>query len=160
MTYTTTPGTIPHRVVEHLKAQPSGTSISTCELADALGVEKYGITTTLQTAVRAGVLKSQSKPGDKRLLYWSLGDGVAQPPSADPDDNDDWPPAKPLVGIPKVASSPFQTVPLEPSELAPFRVGEFSDGSMVIETVSGTLKLVPEHARQLRDFVARRECAA
>ena len=85
MTYHTQPGTIPHRVVEHLKTLPRDSKMSSAELFDALGMENAGgsMNAFLSTAIAAGIIKSEPDPNDRRRSLFSLGDGVPEEPPHD-----------------------------------------------------------------------------
>ena len=74
--YTTTPGTIPHRAIEFLKSQPPGAEFTTVEVGAALGIDPENFTWTMATAVRAGAVRRRFRPDNRRILYWSLGDGT------------------------------------------------------------------------------------
>lgn len=156
MTYTTTPGTIPHRAVAYMQKQPRGTQISTIVLCDALDISSANFASVMVGAVKAGLMKTEVRIEGRRVTYWSLGDGVPLAISNDPDDVDDWPEPRAPIGIPKVQSNAFQPIGV----YTPFRVGEYDDGSMVIESDGGSMHLVPEHAQKLREFVAKRGCVA
>lgn len=156
MTYTTTPGTIPHRAVAYMQRQPRGTQISTIELCEALDISSASFASVMVGAVKAGLMKTEVRIEGRRVTYWSLGDGVPLAISNDPDDVDDWPAPRAPIGIPKVQSSAFLPIGVH----KPFRVGEYDDGSMVIESDGGTMHLVPEHAQQLREFVVKKGVAA
>lgn len=64
----TEPGTIAHKAVEYLRAQPSGTELSSYALADAIGVKWRHFGSYLHTAVCAHML---SKRVDLGVAYWS-----------------------------------------------------------------------------------------
>lgn len=103
MNYTPQPGTLAHRIVEHLRAQPPGTTMTSVQLAEALDVDDSTyIIASLVAAVKHGVVHKDWQADNKRLLLWSLGDGTPQPK---PDDHE---PDEPLntapMVIPKFAS--------------------------------------------------------
>jgi len=75
--YVPQPGTIPAKVVAHLKAQPPGTEMASRPLMEAIGAEvSGGLNNYLQCAVQGGVLACRPHPDDVRTQLWSLGDGV------------------------------------------------------------------------------------
>ena len=76
MTYETQPGTIPHRVVLHLRAYPDR-EFSTAELGEYIGEESTVIAAFMKAARSNGLVKATTR-GDSRMLWWSLGDGKAQ----------------------------------------------------------------------------------
>lgn len=152
MTYTTTPGTAPHRAVEYLKSKPRGTEVNTLEFADLINADTQSFVSIMGNAVKAGLLKSRIVTGSRRMTYWSLGDGVPLDQPTDPDEVDDWPIRRPRNS----SSSIFPFAPARPD----CRINEFEDGSMVIENHGGKVNLAPEHAQQLREFVAKRGCVA
>ncbi len=76
MTYQTTPGTIPHRVVEHLRTLPPGTQLTAGQLGDALDVDPSLLRKCLLVPVMRGMIATVQSPADKRRLLYSLGYGV------------------------------------------------------------------------------------
>lgn len=76
MTYQTQPGTLAHRVVEYLKAQPPGTELSTAAIAEAIDCDSSGFTASMATVVRDGIVRRRFTPHNRRVLLWSLGDGT------------------------------------------------------------------------------------
>jgi hypothetical protein len=87
MPYETVPGTVPHRALEWFKQQPPGTVVTTAVLGEALGVESNSFSTWLSPARKAGLLQAETRKGEGRTLYWSLGDGTpADEPEEDEDD--------------------------------------------------------------------------
>lgn len=83
MSYQTTPGTIPHLAIEHLRKLPPGTKLVTAALADALGQPANTMCAYLAAVRQHGLLLATTEPGS-RFLYWSLGNGRADEP-VDPD---------------------------------------------------------------------------
>lgn len=71
-------GTIPFRVIEHLKKLPAGSEMSTPELLEALALEPSGpFRNYLETPIRHGLVKHVLKRfGSRTVAHWSLGDGV------------------------------------------------------------------------------------
>lgn len=165
MTYETTPGTLPHRALEYLKSRPPGTELSTAVFADIMGADIAGFSTTMANCLRAGLMKATTKPGNRRLLYWSLGDGV--PPSAQAGEEDESPPQQTIVPASPGkwdASLPAST-PIPPAPTGslhkpkPLRVAEFSDGTMVLEKDGQTMSLDKQETTLLIAFVERRRPA-
>lgn len=102
MNYTPQPGTLAHRIVEHLRAQPPGTTMTSVQLAEALDVDDSTyIIASLVAAVKHGVVHKDWQADNKRLLLWSLGDGAPQPK---PEDDEPDEPLNPPPEIPKVAN--------------------------------------------------------
>jgi len=156
MTYTTTPGTLPHRAIAYMQTKPRGTEIGTAVLADALDYDANGFSSALNLAVKAGLMKCRIQNGARRMAYWSLGDGVPLVEPTYPEDEEViWLEPKPLTGIPDVTTNIFQS---KVKHL--FCISELRDGSMVVETVGGTKTLEPQRAQEVRAFMAAAGCAA
>jgi hypothetical protein len=87
MTYSTQPGTLPHRVVEFLKSKPQGAQFSTGELCDELAADRASFSALMVSAKKHGILRGVKKPG-VLALFWSLGDGTpeALPEDYEPDE--------------------------------------------------------------------------
>lgn len=102
MAYAPQPGTIPHKVVEHLRTLPAGTKVASRPILDAIGQPgKLALPTFMGAAIRAGLVKAEKSP-DTGLLLWSLGDGV---PLA-VEKEDDAPPAPKATPKPKEMLAP------------------------------------------------------
>ena len=173
MTYQTTPGTLPHRAIEYLKSREPGTELSTPVFADILGADIAGFSTSLANCLRAGLLKATTKPGNRRMLFWSLSDGVPVAAADTDDEADDQPPDQRVVPAaaaavemawPKPsydqvrllkgsAESKAEVVPEEP---VAFLVTERSDGTMTIQQSGVVLELDKQEAAVLCAFVGRR----
>ncbi len=117
MTYQTQPGTVPHRVIAHLRTLPAGATVSTADLCEALGVDDGAvISASMGPARKAGLVTGGALPGKGRTFWWSLGAGRPEPDL----DDDDKPvqrrvpaaEAKPLE-IPRFATNAFGG-PLKP----------------------------------------------
>jgi len=149
ITYKTQPGTIPHRAVAYLRTLPPGTQKSTAELAHAIDADPETIVFTMRPARDAGMVNAEYVPGDKRRLYWSLGNGLQQPTPAEQPDKQPAPTRE--AAKPKAKKEP-KAAPPESSELDAnpptavktkrtrtprlrrnFRVGWFTDGTAHIE---------------------------
>lgn len=177
MTYQTQPGTIPHRVVEHLKTLPPGTELSTTELAEAIGANHSGMSACLITAVSHGLLNSDTRPvpmTGRRISYWSLGDGVpVEQPQAEEQEPDLQQkvvrtPAVdvPVVAKPEPAAQPAKiktslqrAKPAAPRP-APVQLelpvfAAFSDGRLQIEHEGETITLGSQAANQLHQFMSK-----
>lgn len=73
MTYTPRPGSVADRALSHLRAQPFGAELSTSKLAEALGVQSFGLASAMQPALDAGMLLARQKGGHQRSpMFWSL----------------------------------------------------------------------------------------
>ena len=80
--YQPQPGTIPAKVIAHLRSLPPGTRLRTAELVDALGLEigqSASLRNYLEAAVNHGVIVRHPDPIDKRRSLWWLGDGTPPP---------------------------------------------------------------------------------
>ena len=167
--YTTQPGTIPHRVIEWLKLQPAAADYSSGDLAEALDVDVSCIVPCLATPKKHGALRGRKEDGCWR---WSLGDGTHEPLPFDIELDEPLNPELPAVkaghlfpgvtklkarhvrAAPKPATAPTVAEPVE-SIPTPFRVGYFSDGSLQLDLPQGgTMVLDPAHAFVLRKFIA------
>lgn len=85
-TYTTTPGTIPHRAAEILRALPEDQrerGLSSAQLAEQLGQPAGSIATILHTGRSWGFFRATKIDG---LLFWSMGDGKPLPWRLDDED--------------------------------------------------------------------------
>ncbi len=71
MTYETTPGTIAHVAVQHLRSLPLGTILSTAELAEAVGHESGTLVAYLSGPREHGLVVATTTPGE-RILRWEL----------------------------------------------------------------------------------------
>ena len=109
MNFTTQPGTIPHRAIAWLQAQPPGSVWPTAVVADALDVDGRTLVAAMGPAVRAGVVRVECHRGHNS---WSLGDGKAhslEVPLGDTDETDDDPPVQrvvPAASAPAPAAEP------------------------------------------------------
>lgn len=77
--YQPQPGTIPAKVIAHLRSLPPGTRLRTAELVDTLGLEigqSASLRNYLEAAVNHGVIVRHPDPIDKRRSLWWLGDGT------------------------------------------------------------------------------------
>jgi hypothetical protein len=77
--YTPQPGTISARVINALKELPQGKELSTPEVLEIIGQPSdwHGLSACLQAAVNFGALKRRTSTIGPKVLFWSLGDGVA-----------------------------------------------------------------------------------
>lgn len=114
MSYKPTPGTIPHRVIEHLKTLPPGTELSTGVLADFVGQPKASMAACLNAPRSHGALRSRKHP--EGYMLWSLGDGVPLPRPEDYDPNLE---AKQVVVPAPSLFEERKPRPLEPRQAAP-----------------------------------------
>lgn len=78
-TYQPLPGTVGHRVIEYMRAQPAGKRFTSRVLADAVGQPQDVVISSIRTAVKHGLIRREK--GDWRVTY-TLGD-AEQPPAAD-----------------------------------------------------------------------------
>lgn len=149
-TYTPLPGTIPDKVLKHLNTLPAGAEIATAELNDAIGQRAdYTISTCLQAALKAGLLKSRRQQGAKYLL-WSLGNGEPIPGPVDDESDDDAseaapPPAKPAFPTVRASSAQQTSAALRPITDDRFWVTVDLQGSLTIR--SSDTELALSHAQ-------------
>lgn len=177
MSYIPQPGTVPHRVINWLRLQPEGTEVPTSVLAEELGIEKSHVGPSLKAPVSHGALTFRKEKG---LAWYGLGNGV--PMCAAPDYELDEPlvpeqdiliarqlktkavaPLIKAVSTPIAATAPALSKPNKPhvaTQPKAFRVGEFSDGTLVIERAPyDRYELSPEEAKVLMDFAFDRRAA-
>ena len=79
-TYTPREGTIPARAITILQGSES---ISTQDLADALGTEAKSLHANLALAVRHGLIRAENDAGK---TIWGLGDGTAAAEDSSPEE--------------------------------------------------------------------------
>lgn len=79
--YSPKPGSVPHRVLEVLRALPAGTELDTAHLAAAAGFDTKQAAALLACALAAGALKRRQADSKfwRSPLLWSLGDGARVP---------------------------------------------------------------------------------
>lgn len=157
MTYQTQPGTLPHRAVEFLKSQPQGAEFTTVEVCQALGIDPAPFTWTMEPAVRAGVVRRRFRPDNRRILYWSLGDGT--PPAEDDQPRTNWvkpqvPEAvklPPLTPVPRKARKPkAKAVGTLVGKPVTFRAGVWTDGKLQLESGDNVMLLTADEVDVLR----------
>lgn len=146
MAYESTPGTIPHRVIQHLKAMAEGSEASTTELAIALGWDDArGLKSWLVPAVEGGALAV--RVGGARQSFYRLGDGK------DRYQRD---------GEPQVAHVSATAVHsifayADQRDAAPFSTAVSSDGRLILQRHGRVIaELTPDEARVHREFLAKR----
>lgn len=99
-------GTIPAKVLAHLRSLPAGTRLRSAELIGALGLEigaSACLSNYLVTAVQQGAIVQHPDPLDKRRSLWWLGDGT--PPERQQIEGEDADDA-PLERRPQKAAQP------------------------------------------------------
>lgn len=160
MTYRLQPGTIPHRVYNWLRMQPNGAEFSSAVLAEELGIDPANIVPCLKTPYNHGVINGRQD--DRRLWYWSLGDGV---PRAKPADDEPDEPLQTRSGNPEPGAAaspkaktarkpkPSKVLPVNTPDAEHFRVGRFSDGTVVIEHNHDVISLSSAQADELAVFL-------
>lgn len=172
MTYQTQPGTLPHRVVQHLNSLPPGTVMTTVELCEALDAEPAGFSTSMANCVRMGVLKRYITPSNRRLLAWSLGDGVPPPEDAEPELAPIAPPRRQLANVVNtlVVQPPKTDKPIAPrhyrgrpaktdagtAAATDFRAALWTDGTLQIWRGEDLVLLTAREAAQLRQLLGAR----
>jgi hypothetical protein len=146
MPYESQPGTIPHRVIEHLRSLPEGTELSLTDAALAMGWENArGLKSWLVPAVEGGALAFRI--GGARMTFVRLGDGKNLYEREDD---------KTVAHIPATAVSSIFAF-AEQRKAAPFSTAEHSDGRLTIQRNGRVIaELTPEEALQHMKFLARR----
>lgn len=143
--YTPQPGTIPHKVITHLRTLPAGTELTTAVLAESIAFDtSMNLFSYLRAAVDGGALKTSKKNGE-RWVWWSLGDGkpVTPPSIDDGESNDDdqaarKPPSK-ITAANSVFALPFSNgAPLKPA-----RNGKGDDIDVVRRKHNGVIEMEP-----------------
>lgn len=138
MTYTTQPGTVPHRALEFLKSKPPGFSIATAPFAEAIDVDVGSLSASLATPRKHGLIASE-RSTKGMFLVWSLGNGEsALPQDSEPDELD---PCREKIEMPVRA---WASVPV---------FGIFSDGRMTIEADGKHINLQADAVKKLRSFL-------
>lgn len=178
--YIPQPGTIPHKVIEHLKALPAGTEMSTAVLADVIGQPRNSMAACLNSPRNNGALKSRR--AENGVFFWSLGDGNPLPP---PEDHEpDEPLRRPAPAVVPKPASPFdlrQPRPIKPRDtpapasqaepvihrsepapaLAPAPAGDrakfgvYSDNTFCIQRGTDAIWLEPEEFQELAEFIGK-----
>lgn len=148
MAYKTQPGTIPHRVLQYLQSKPEGFEISSAELAEELGIDPVGIVQCLASPRKHGTLAVRTPPENRRVLLWSVGDGVPE------EQAHDFEPDTPLRAAPEWTRPPKPAKP----RTQEFRAAYWTDGSLIMVGVQvddeGTLVLPPAQTLKLRQLLA------
>ncbi|NVO06459.1 MAG: hypothetical protein HXX19_11260 [Rhodoferax sp.] len=174
MSYTPQPGTLQYRVITWLKLQPIGSEFPSAVIAEELGVEPSAIPSAMGYPVMHGLLSRRKEGG---LVMWSLGNSTPQPKPEDYEPDvplDQLPPIKVRPSrMPKAKAEvekPLQVPVFLKSEAAPapvapptgrqFRVGEYSDGTFIIERDTQRIELSEAEFAKLLDFVERRQGVA
>jgi hypothetical protein len=154
MSYEPRPGSVPDRVIAHLRTLPHGAERLSSQLADAINAPPAHVVASLEGAVNAGALFRRKKDSHVRApVYWSLVDHQAAkgttPPHAngahvEPPAPAAAPPAPaapdsiPLIAFAherqrrpqlKQVERPAQT----PVNATGLRIALWSDGALVIE---------------------------
>lgn len=190
MTYTTQPGTLPHRVVEHLRSLPPGAKVSTPDLVVLLDADPSCLAASLASPRKHGLLVAEQAKTMGRPMLWSLGTGAAQPAVADAD-----PPVRsvkraevaevprvplfPTVAVAKPAPAETKAAPRAteapqaetkatksetPAAAEPAKVAVraavWSSGELAIETADETFVFDKTVAREVIAFLKRVEVPA
>lgn len=146
MTYTSQPGTIPHKVIELLKSHPAGTAFSSAEISELIGQDKAMIAASLNYPQKMGALARSHKPGNKSIVYWSLGNGVPLPLPADHEHDEPLTPRQEVKTRQKAVADPqlMVTDVQRPANFAYNENGSLwlnKDGVEVVLDESETLRL-------------------
>lgn len=157
-TYTTQPGTLPHRAVEYFRAHPKA-ELSSAALAEAIDAPDANVAACLYKAVRFGLLHARK---DGRLLMWSLGDGKPEPEEDSEADQalqrGEAPEPRPGPFLPGLTTLQPPTTPAPPVERQPFNAGLWVDGSLILVGLQlredGAAVVSPEDTMKLRQLLA------
>lgn len=138
MSYQPHEGTVAYRALAWLKARDKlapGFEAASAVLAEGIDTDAALVSSSLLRCVEAGLVKVRTKPENKRLLWWSLGDGkpLVKEPDVLPHRNEA-PDVKPLPGAmfpggirgdePVDKPAPDAAAGSMPSESLTMRIGE------------------------------------
>lgn len=175
--YSPQPGTIPHRVIEHLKTLPPGTELASAVLAEIIGQETRQMAACLVYPRKHGVLVMRQHEDGNHV--WSLGNGMPTPP---PEDNEPDEPLHPVPKMPKKPASPFDLrkprtlvardaartrgkdpQPVQAQAAAPVthtepdtnraKYGIYSDGTFCVQRGVDAIWLTPSETEELGRFL-------
>jgi hypothetical protein len=173
MAYQTQPGTLPHKVVEYLRAHP-GEEFATAVLCDEFQTDATSFAKSMENPKKHGLVKSRRKPQHGLSFWWSLGDGQAAPLPHDYEPDEPMPrrqaPITPRPGplFPTAAGAEFDPsywVPrFTPGEVKPaaqvqpsFRAALWTDDSLIVIGAEvrpdGSVVLAPAQTAQIRRLV-------
>ncbi len=138
-TYKPQPGTLPAKVLGHLKALPAGARLSTDELAHRVDTDKSSLVQAMKTARAAGAVQAVRDAG---LLWWSIGTGKPDLPGVPAEELSDH-------GIQAAAAKP--AAPIEKKQH--FCAGLFTDGTLQVELDERSFTLGPQQVQQLRSLL-------
>lgn len=79
MSFVLTPGTIPHRVIEHLKTLTAGGAMSTVELEEAIGQPRGTLIPAMTIARLRGLVLTDRGTGGRAPMHWFLPKGDPVP---------------------------------------------------------------------------------
>jgi hypothetical protein len=186
MSYIPQPGTVPHRVINWLKLQPVGANFTTAVISEELGIEKSHVGPCLNAPVKHGAITVRKEKG---LSFYGLGNGVPVVMPHDNELDEPLIPERDIViarqvkakevaplikamkmaipvYLPKPDTQKANSVPTQEETKAAvpapyFRVGEFSDGTFVLERGPWEkFELKKSEFSVLLDFMERRTGAA
>jgi hypothetical protein len=140
-------GGIVSRAIDTLGELDAGASISTKELAEKIGVDRYALAASLAIGVRKGALHSARRG---HVAYWQLGAKK---------------PADYLSVVPRIFPAPDAL--MTGGELgrivappAALRLGTWNSGELSIERGAVRLDLTPAEVETLLAFAGARQAAA
>jgi DNA-binding transcriptional MocR family regulator len=162
-------GSLADRMIKHLQALPKDAEVSSAQLAEAMDSDASLVTMALKQAVDAGFVKNRTRPENKRLLWWSVGDGV--PPAREPEvlpHRNIAPEVKPRAGemlpgvrgdepVPKHDGRPMTLAECAAAEEKPRQAGAFD---CWLSGVTGELMLQGVHVDPEGDVILSGEQAA
>lgn len=174
MSYTPTPGTIPHRTAEILRALPAGSrGLSGAQLAEALGQSGMNAGAILAVPRQHGFFKAEKIDG---LLFWSMGDGVPLKPAEADDEpivrrivpantkqprmaeivKDSPPPPPPkIVDKPAPVGVDIDAASPRKKPAAGLRLALWSDGALNIERGAERMEFGVDEVRQIVAYLDR-----
>lgn len=166
--YEPLPGSIPDRIIRHLKQHPAGTELATAVLAELVGQPPSAICPILKPARDHGVLQARRLPNHGNNLFWSLGsadkvedeaeEGSAAAPPALPAAPETAQPAPHLrkPGGKKTPAGPQSAGQgLIDGPVRGFCCALFSDGRLVLETPGQSMTLSADQTRELVRYLER-----
>lgn len=165
--YEPQPGTLTHRIVEHLKKHP-GKKFAVRVLADQMEQPRDYILPSLESAIKHGVVRKEKIDG---LIKLSLGNGTPTD-SLDPDDGPiskqitpetrwgDAPAAKAPEPVVEVKPKGQQQkkpasvkAPTEQPQPEPFAYGYHSSGVLSVSKDGQTVEMTPDEAGKIAHFI-------
>lgn len=130
-------------MIELLNSMPVGTALSSAEIGELIGQDKSQISASMSYPCKMGIVRRSHKPGNKTVVYWSLGDGKPLPL---PDDHEQDEPLTPRKEVKPRGASIFKPTPADVPANASFSYNE--NGSLWVE--KGGVEVVLTESETLR----------